>query len=58
VSTDGVPIALHAPINALVLKTEAHQVFGRWTGVVSDERGDRHRVEGILGFAEESRSRW
>jgi hypothetical protein len=48
----------HAPIDLLVLKTEAHQVFGRWTGVVTDERGDRHQVEDILGFVEESRSRW
>ena len=48
----------HAPVNALVLKTEAHQVFGRWTGHVTDDGGARHRVEGILGFAEESRSRW
>ncbi len=48
----------HAPVNAVVLKTEAHQVFGRWTGHVTDDAGHEHRVEGILGFAEESRSRW
>jgi hypothetical protein len=48
----------HAPIDLVVLKTETHQVFGRWTGVVTDEQGDRHRVEAILGFAEESRSSW
>jgi hypothetical protein len=48
----------HARIDAGILKTEAHQVFGRWTGVVPDDRGGSHRVEDILGFAEESRSRW
>ncbi len=48
----------HSGIDAFVLATEVHQVFGNWTGHVTDESGTRHDVDGILGFAEESRSRW
>jgi len=48
----------HVRTNALVLSTEVHQVFGRWTGTVPSPGGGRLEVDGILGFAEESRSRW
>ncbi len=48
----------HTKVNAVVLGTEVHQVFGTWSGFVSDEGGNVHPVEGIQGFAEESRSRW
>ena len=48
----------HSKVNAAVLATEVHQVFGRWTGHVTDDSGTQHQVDGILGFAEESRSRW
>jgi hypothetical protein len=48
----------HARTQALVLATEVHQVFGRWTGHVPGPDGRRIEVDGILGFAEESRSRW
>ena len=45
-------------MNAVALSTEVHQVFGHWTGHVTDEVGQRYEVDAILGFAEESRSRW
>ncbi len=48
----------HSRTNALVLATEVHQVFGRWSGHVTAEDGTRHHLDGIQGFAEESRSRW
>jgi hypothetical protein len=48
----------HSRIAAVVLATEVHQVFGTWTGHVTSEDGVRHDVDAILGFAEESRSRW
>lgn len=48
----------HSRTNALVLATEVHQVFGTWTGHVTDRDGTRHNLEAIAGFAEESRSRW
>ena len=48
----------HTGIDALVLATEVHQVFGTWSGFVTADDGARHELAGILGFAEESRSRW
>ncbi len=48
----------HTRVEAVVMGTEVHQVFGRWSGHLTTDAGDRHEVDGILGFAEESRSRW
>lgn len=48
----------HSRINAGILASEVHQVFGTWTGHVTDDAGTVHRVKAIDGFAEESRSRW
>jgi hypothetical protein len=48
----------HARTRALVLSTEVHQVFGRWTGQVPAPDGGLLTLDGIVGFAEESRSRW
>ncbi len=48
----------HTGTNALVLRTEVHQVFGTWAGTVTTADGTTHEVDGIPGFAEESRSRW
>jgi hypothetical protein len=48
----------HDRINLGVLKTEVHQVFGRWSGAVPDGAGGQVTVDRIQGFAEESRSRW
>ena len=48
----------HERTNAVVLSTEVHQVFGHWSGTVPDGTGGAVRVDGLLGFAEESRSRW
>lgn len=42
----------------LAIRTEVHQVFGTWSGWVRDDDGRRVELEGIQGFAEESRSRW
>ena len=48
----------HTRVNALVLSTETHQVFGTWSGSVTTDDGDTLEIDGIAGFAEESRSRW
>ncbi|QXC63289.1 DUF2804 domain-containing protein [Aquihabitans sp. G128] len=48
----------HTRVNALVLATEVHQVFGTWSGHVTTDDGRRVEVRAIPGFAEESRSRW
>lgn len=41
-----------------VLHNEVHQVFGHWSGTVPDGEGGILTVDRILGFAEESLSRW
>lgn len=49
----------HTKVSAVVLATEVHQVFGRWSGHVTDDAtGTRHEIDGLLGFAEECRNRW
>jgi hypothetical protein len=48
----------HSKVDAVLLRTEVHQVFGRWSGTVVTDDGVELTVDGILGFAEESRSRW
>ena len=48
----------HTRAEALVLGMEVHQVFGRWTGTVTDDSGTEYRLDKIQGFAEEARNRW
>jgi hypothetical protein len=48
----------HERTSAVVLATEVHQVFGHWSGTIPDGAGGSLAVDGLLGFAEESRSRW
>lgn len=48
----------HDRINAIAVRTEVHQVFGRWAGTVPDGEDGTLTVDRIQGFAEESRSRW
>lgn len=48
----------HTNVNALVLRQQVHQVFGRWSGWVVDDDGRRCEFDGLVGFAEECRARW
>jgi hypothetical protein len=48
----------HSKTDALVLRTETHQVFGTWAGTFVTDSGDTIRFAGLQGFAEESRARW
>jgi len=48
----------HTKVEALVLGTEVHQVFGTWSGTVTPDDGATIHLDDIQGFAEESRSRW
>ena len=48
----------YSKTDAAVLRTEVHQVFGTWSGEVTDDDGRRVTFDGLQGFAEESRSRW
>ena len=44
--------------NALVLGGELHLCFGHYNGSIIDDAGERHRVDELLGWAEEVRVRW
>jgi hypothetical protein len=48
----------HTRLEAGVMGTETHQVFGRWTGWFVPDEGEPVTVTAVQGFAEESRSRW
>lgn len=48
----------HSATRAVVASTEVHQVFGTWSGWVRGDDGVVHDLDGVAGFAEESRSRW
>jgi hypothetical protein len=48
----------HTRVQAGLLATETHQVFGRWSGRFVTDAGDVLELDGLQGFAEESRSRW
>lgn len=47
-----------ARTNALVLESDQHQVFGRYTGRVVDDAGEAHEIHDLMGFAEKVRNRW
>ena len=48
----------HTKIQALIMGTETHQVFGTWSGTFVTDGGETIELRGLQGFAEESRSRW
>lgn len=48
----------HGATNALLLRTEVHQMFGTWSGTVVGEDGRELTLRNAQGFAEESRNRW
>jgi len=53
----------HTRIQAGIIATETHQVFGTWSGSIVDSHdgraaGEIIAFEELQGFAEESRSRW
>ena len=48
----------HTRIQAGLLATETHQVFGTWSGVFLTDGGETLELAGLQGFAEESRWRW
>ena len=47
-----------AKTNLLVIRSEVHQMFGRYDGVVVDDEGDEVRIGGVVGWAEEHQARW
>jgi hypothetical protein len=47
-----------AKTNLLVVRSEVHQMFGRYDGTVIDDAGEAIRFDGIIGWAEEHHARW
>jgi hypothetical protein len=41
-----------------LLRSEVHQMFGRYSGVVHTDRGEVIELNGLVGFAEEHYARW
>ena len=44
--------------NALVVASRTRQAFGHWSGWAIDDDGQRHSLDGLVGFAEEAHNRW
>lgn len=47
-----------ARTDLLVISTCTHQPFGTFTGWMADTAGERHVVDGLVGWAEDVRNRW
>jgi hypothetical protein len=47
-----------ARTNLLVIRSEVHQQFGRYSGSVVDDEGSTHTVDALAGWAEEHHARW
>ncbi len=47
-----------ARTNAVLLSSEVHQMFGRYTGTLVTDSGETIRLDGLTGFAEEHYAKW
>jgi hypothetical protein len=47
-----------AQTNLLLITSEVHQMFGRYSGKVVTDEGEMIEVDGLIGWAEEHRARW
>jgi hypothetical protein len=47
-----------ARTNLLVIRSEVHQMFGTYSGTMTDDAGARHSVDGVVGWAEEHHAHW
>ena len=47
-----------ASTNLLVITSEVHQMFGRYSGTVVTDDGERLELDGLVGFAEEHHAHW
>jgi len=47
-----------AATKLLVIDSEVHQLFGRYSGKVVADDGEEIYLDGLIGFAEEHRARW
>lgn len=47
-----------AHVDALLVRSRVHQVFGIWSGTVRDEHGQTLEIPYLFGWAEEHRALW
>jgi hypothetical protein len=47
-----------AKTNLLLIRSEVHQLFGRYDGTVLADSGELIVIEGLVGWAEEHNARW
>lgn len=47
-----------AKTDMLILKSEVHQMIGRFSGTIKDAAGKTHIFENMVGWAEEHQARW
>lgn len=47
-----------AATNAVILKSEVHQMFGTFNGTVRDASGNPVTFDGLIGWAEDHRATW
>jgi hypothetical protein len=47
-----------AKTNLLVIKSEVHQLIGRYSGTIVPDDGDAIRIDGIFGWVEQHEARW
>ncbi len=47
-----------AKIDALVICSDQHQVFGRFSGTVTLDGGRKLQIDSLMGFAEKVRNKW
>jgi len=47
-----------AKTNLLLIRSEVHQMFGRYAGTVIDDAGESVQFDGMVGWAEEHHARW
>ncbi|MCX7680256.1 MAG: DUF2804 domain-containing protein [Spirochaetes bacterium] len=47
-----------AKSNLLIVASEVHQLFGKYSGTVIAESGKKLKIENIIGWAEEHKARW
>lgn len=41
-----------------IIDSEVHQIFGRYTGFVISDEGERIKIKDLIGFAEDHKARW
>jgi hypothetical protein len=47
-----------ATINLLLLRSELHVLFGRFSGTITTDDGERIPIADLIGWSEEHRARW